>query len=418
MASEQKPTRRRFVLKIALLIFVVVVGICSAEFAFFRYVGNNGWNAAGPDGYFDAQLWFIQFGGVPSDTESLVLAPIVGRGAEHPLEVAPVLTANGLVSYFLGGGVLVPWLPPVQHFRQFFLADEIIYRPNVRGFAGLSSDEVLWCRVLVALPYEFRTREFIGTVDDFLPEPSDSRWHTSHIDLVGFAHNVVIWIVLFGWLFFLRELRDGFRFLFRRRHARIRHGLCGACGYDLRQLETPRCPECGALRDGTAGMWNRQRINRAIVIAGLALTLVAPAYLSLANAPSLLSPGSIWVIAPLLMMESRVLALLSPVVLFGLCAIPVWLRPSLGSKLATALLAMLLALTAVFFAVVWKDAAQWWGTGQFYAMLAVNALCASGCIVLWIRQGRRGTYAAAIAVIYCIWLWMTWAGFPLLYELA
>jgi hypothetical protein len=38
--------------------------------------------------------------------------------------------------------------------------------------------------------------------------------------------------------------------LFLRRHRRLNHrrklGLCLDCGYDLRGLESPRCPECGA----------------------------------------------------------------------------------------------------------------------------------------------------------------------------
>jgi hypothetical protein len=38
--------------------------------------------------------------------------------------------------------------------------------------------------------------------------------------------------------------------LWRRLRYRIRHGLCLACGYDLRGLDG-RCPECGRVRSGT-----------------------------------------------------------------------------------------------------------------------------------------------------------------------
>lgn len=35
-----------------------------------------------------------------------------------------------------------------------------------------------------------------------------------------------------------------------RRRVRIRRRLCSQCGYDLRGLQTPRCPECGTGFDG------------------------------------------------------------------------------------------------------------------------------------------------------------------------
>jgi hypothetical protein len=419
MRNNKKLTgyMRKVIVKIGFLIVLMVVGICVVEAVLFHYVGGGGWNAAGPSRHFDTQSWLTRFGGLPSETVNTVQAPVMTHGEFEAIELSHVQGPHGLVWYFLGGGMSVPVFPLVQHVRQYVqLRNEVRYYPSVRGFAFLSSDDVLWCQVHVALPYDFRTREFIGTAADIPPVPSDKRWRTSGVDGWGLIHNVVIWLALFGWLFFLRELRDGFRLLFSRRHFLIRNGRCGECGYDLQQLQTPRCPECGVLRVGTAGMWNRQHLDRAIVSSGLGLTLIAPAYLSLANAPSWISPGSIWVIYPLLAMESRMLAVLTPVLLFGLCMLPVWMRPTIGRILVTTLIGLLLTLTMVYFAALWRETSQWWGTDQLFAMAAANALCASGCVLLWIRFGRYRTYGATIAVMYSIWLWMTWAGFPLLYD--
>ncbi len=53
----------------------------------------------------------------------------------------------------------------------------------------------------------------------------------------GFAANTMltaaVWLTLFG------GARSG------RRRLRARRGKCPRCGYDLRQCETPGCPECG-----------------------------------------------------------------------------------------------------------------------------------------------------------------------------
>jgi hypothetical protein len=57
----------------------------------------------------------------------------------------------------------------------------------------------------------------------------------------GRSHSIPLWPITLAFLIMLV-----FTYLpLRRSRRRAKLGLCRACGYDLRGLTTPRCPECG-----------------------------------------------------------------------------------------------------------------------------------------------------------------------------
>lgn len=55
---------------------------------------------------------------------------------------------------------------------------------------------------------------------------------------------------LLGVIFWKRRQRR----ISRQRHLQCDDVLCLRCGYNLRGLDVPRCPECGALRGFTVPM--------------------------------------------------------------------------------------------------------------------------------------------------------------------
>ena len=61
----------------------------------------------------------------------------------------------------------------------------------------------------------------------------------------GFAVNTIFYALIL-WL----PVRGTFHL---RRHIRRKHGLCVACGYDLRHADHDACPECGAVVGPSAG---------------------------------------------------------------------------------------------------------------------------------------------------------------------
>jgi hypothetical protein len=136
--------------------------------------------------------------------------------------------------------------------------------PIILGSALVSSDGVLWCEATVAVPFRFRTREYVGTVDEFMP-PSSAKGWTSAIDLYVLAHNFVFWFLLLGWLVFVPEMRQLCRHYLGRRRSWLQQGLCGACGYDLRMSDGPRCPECGSEKAAILARPDRQRGGRPII---------------------------------------------------------------------------------------------------------------------------------------------------------
>lgn len=82
--------------------------------------------------------------------------------------------------------------------------------------------------------------------------PTSARFHLGRSSIPNWSHFNRIRFSFPLWVPSLLLLTWGvYPFLFRpryrrwREHQRQRRGLCVSCGYDLRGLPEPRCPECG-----------------------------------------------------------------------------------------------------------------------------------------------------------------------------
>lgn len=253
-------TARRIVVKFLVVSLVALIIIILLENIIFCVVGRNGWLIAGPwtldqQSSYIANAWHERFGGLPAETEQIVIAPVTSppippRSSniyriEDSIGSERIMAANGLIRYGFVGGPRVPDLPPLPHLLTALRSQPEVSPWMVSGVAMISSDDELWCRVDVAVPFRFREREYLGPATDFLPPSSSPGWRTSHFDVKMLAHNLAAWLLLFGWLFFLGEFRALFEVTFRRARRWRRQGRCDRCGYDRRGLDDRPCPECG-----------------------------------------------------------------------------------------------------------------------------------------------------------------------------
>jgi len=219
---------RRVALKMGIVLALAVVLVFVLESAVFYFVGHRGWTFGGPrpGGEHYHELWQYRFGEPPHGADGVVLAPIIPSGepsstswyrARNAAARAPVESEHGLIVYDVGAGMQVPSLPPLPRLFWAMSYQSGTMPRLVHGFAVLSEDGRLWCRMDVAVPFRFRMREFVGTSDDFPPSPSAVGWRTARIYPFVLAHNVAILFLLFGWPFFVGDARAAIR---RRREGR------------------------------------------------------------------------------------------------------------------------------------------------------------------------------------------------------
>lgn len=191
---------------------------------------------------------------------------------------------------------------------------------------------------------------------------------------------------------------------------------CRNCGYLLSGLQSTRCPECGLSIEYSTSECGAAPRTMTTALAILACTLVIPAILSIASAPGFTSPGSIWVMLPDLVLESKVVAVVVPSLCFFLCSAPLIVWPQAGRVLAICYTLMAILASILYFTIGWTEAIRWWGYHYAVYVVSINCACAT-CMVILISMFRTRVFLTSAFLIYIFWLWMTWAGFPVFYEL-
>lgn len=236
------PSVRRLSLKFGMIVAAAIVIAFVAESAVFQIVWRNGWMVAGPIPGHESQMewWIERFGRMPAaPDDDMVLAPLTppSDSARDALEwyraedaggSEQFEAADGLISYSIGAQPQIPHLSPLFYLILAINASRDdnhldVWMPIVNGTAYVSSEGELWCSVMVRAPYSFRSREYVGSVDDFLPPASAKGWRTARIHPFLLAHNVAVLLLLFGWPFFINDTRAAIRrWRVRREERRVR----------------------------------------------------------------------------------------------------------------------------------------------------------------------------------------------------
>jgi hypothetical protein len=136
-----------------------------------------------------------------------------------------------------------------QHFPQSLVAHTIHPHPDrseywpLRGRVLTGADGRIAYRLGSPLPFDIRERVYMTSIgEEFVPNPVDERWQVRFRPL-GYLANAALYFLVLGLPIYLRDARATLR---------IARGRCTSCGYPLRDLPGPRCPECGCALVGSS----------------------------------------------------------------------------------------------------------------------------------------------------------------------
>ncbi len=171
--------------KIGIVVLACALLVLGVESILFTSLGRGGAEVAGPVPanhrvVYDA--WFDRFGYRPEMEGSSVYAPVMPNLSAGDLsreryrieDSAPpkvIHGTDGIIEYGFGGGPGIPLLPPIQYFDSPSQYVEYVRHSGrhavIAGSALITHEDEVWFRASIAMPFRFRTREYVGTTDDF-----------------------------------------------------------------------------------------------------------------------------------------------------------------------------------------------------------------------------------------------------------